>query len=133
MHIFQYVLLYSLDIAMRCTLQWNLDTTNFILVFYAVTGFNKNAVLMLNLFFFCKVTSNSQVKMFCKQVENAERFGASGIILYSDPSDFNINITEPYPDSWWLPPTGIQRGSIAGDGDYQTPLYPSTCEHTNSF
>lgn len=60
-------------------------------------------------------------------MRNAERFQAAGIILYSDPHDYNMDSTqEPYPKSWWLPSTGIQRGSISDDGDPLTPFYPST-------
>ncbi|PVD19368.1 hypothetical protein C0Q70_19856 [Pomacea canaliculata] len=60
------------------------------------------------------------------KVKNAQRFNASGVILYSDPIDYNVGESKPYPDSWWLPPTGIQRGTVGSDGDQETPLYPST-------
>ncbi|XP_076465735.1 glutamate carboxypeptidase 2-like isoform X2 [Babylonia areolata] len=63
------------------------------------------------------------------KVQNAERFNALAVILYSDPHDFNLNndVNNTYPHSWWLPPSGIQRGSVlATDGDPETPLYPST-------
>ncbi|KAK7492612.1 hypothetical protein BaRGS_00016091, partial [Batillaria attramentaria] len=63
------------------------------------------------------------------KVHNAERFNASAVILYSDPYDFNKQegSEKPYPDSWWLPPTGMQRGTVYIDnGDPQTFLYPST-------
>ncbi|KAK7115718.1 N-acetylated-alpha-linked acidic dipeptidase 2-like [Littorina saxatilis] len=62
------------------------------------------------------------------KVKNAERFSAIAVILYSDPQDYNmdVNVTNTYPNSWWLPPTGIQRGTVGVDGDPQTPLYPST-------
>lgn len=57
----------------------------------------------------------------------AARFNASGIILYTDPADFNINsFNNTYPHSWWLPPEGVQRGTVGTDGDYLTPLYPAT-------
>jgi hypothetical protein len=65
------------------------------------------------------------------QLKNAERFGALGMVLYSDPADYNNNGMEnvTYPHSWWLPPSGIQRGTVSfADGDPDTPLYPSTCE-----
>lgn len=57
----------------------------------------------------------------------AAQFNASGLILYTDPADFNINgFNETYPHSWWLPPEGVQRGTVGADGDYLTPLYPAT-------
>ena len=44
-------------------------------------------------------------------------------------ADVAANGTEPkdvYPNSFWLPPTGMQRGSLLiFDGDPQTPNYPS--------
>lgn len=49
--------------------------------------------------------------------------------MYTDPADFNINgFNETYPHSWWLPPEGVQRGTVGADGDYLTPLYPATGE-----
>lgn len=59
------------------------------------------------------------------KVKNAQRFNASGIIMYTDPSDFNRG-NSTYPDSWWMPPSGLQRGTVGGDGDPLTPLYPAT-------
>ncbi|KAL3881371.1 hypothetical protein ACJMK2_027819 [Sinanodonta woodiana] len=60
------------------------------------------------------------------KVLNAQRFNASGAILYTDPADFNIyGTSDVYPDSWWMPDTGVQRGTLAGDGDYLTPFYPA--------
>ena len=51
------------------------------------------------------------------------------MILFSDPADVAAEGTEPdkvYPNTFWLPPTGMQRGSlILTDGDPQTPNYPS--------
>ena len=54
------------------------------------------------------------------------------MILYcAQPStaDVAANGTEPedvYPNTFWLPPTGMQRGSLLmTDGDPQTPNYPS--------
>ena len=54
--------------------------------------------------------------------------GAIGIILYSDPADYAIDVNDPvYPDSWWLPGTGVQSGTVkVGKGDPLTPGYPST-------
>ncbi|XP_061193543.1 N-acetylated-alpha-linked acidic dipeptidase 2-like isoform X2 [Saccostrea echinata] len=59
------------------------------------------------------------------KVKNAQRFNASGIIMYTDPFDFNRG-NSTYPDSWWMPPSGLQRGTVGPDGDQLTPLYPAT-------
>ena len=64
---------------------------------------------------------------FSLKVKNAQRYNASGIIMYTDPSDFNRGNTT-YPNSWWMPPSGLQRGTVGSDGDYLTPLYPATGE-----
>lgn len=63
------------------------------------------------------------------KVQNAQRFKAAGIILYSDPADYSSSDTDTvanYPGSWWLPGEGIQRGTINWrDGDPSTPMYPA--------
>jgi len=62
------------------------------------------------------------------QVEIAASHGIIGLILYSDPADYSIDPDVPtFPDSWWLPGTGVQRGSVfAGlNGDPLTPNYPA--------
>jgi len=63
------------------------------------------------------------------KANNSEHFGCSAMILFSDPADVAANGTEPedvYPNTFWLPPTGMQRGSLLiVDGDPQTPNYPS--------
>ncbi|XP_065560266.1 N-acetylated-alpha-linked acidic dipeptidase 2-like isoform X2 [Artemia franciscana] len=62
------------------------------------------------------------------KVQNAQRFGAAGIILYSDPQNYagDNGQASPYPNSWWLPGEGMQRGSIVWhDGDPSTPMYPA--------
>ena len=53
--------------------------------------------------------------------------GAKAIILYTDPYDYaSPDTTEYYPDSWWLPPSGAQRGTVKlVMGDPTTYLYPS--------
>lgn len=53
--------------------------------------------------------------------------GAIGVILFSDPDDITAgDIDKVYPDDWWLPPSGAQRGSIyIGVGDPLTPGYPA--------
>lgn len=63
------------------------------------------------------------------KVSIAARHGIAGLILYSDPADYSLDPDSPtFPDSWWLPGTGVQRGSVhAGiNGDPLTPFYPST-------
>ncbi|XP_066977059.1 N-acetylated-alpha-linked acidic dipeptidase 2-like isoform X1 [Macrobrachium rosenbergii] len=63
------------------------------------------------------------------KVQNAQRFNASGVILYTDPQDYHPESDTggaAYPNSFWLPGSGIQRGSIIWhDGDPTTPYYPS--------
>lgn len=63
------------------------------------------------------------------KVQNAQRFGAAGIILYSDPADYSTSEPDTvptYPGSWWLPGEGVQRGTINWrDGDPSTPMYPA--------
>lgn len=57
----------------------------------------------------------------------AEKWGAIGVILYTDPTDKakdGRNFT--YPDSWWLPGMGVELGTLFdGDGDPLTPFYPA--------
>uniref|UniRef100_A0A915MVM6 Uncharacterized protein n=1 Tax=Meloidogyne javanica TaxID=6303 RepID=A0A915MVM6_MELJA len=54
------------------------------------------------------------------KVFNAEKRGAVGVILYSDPIDYT------FPNAVWLPPSGSQRGTLyRGIGDPETPLLPS--------
>lgn len=61
------------------------------------------------------------------QVKQAEKRGAIGVILFSDPADITAgDVDKVYPDDWWLPPSGAQRGSIyIGVGDPLTPGYPA--------
>ena len=60
---------------------------------------------------------------------NAQRFGAVGAILYSDPIDyapFGPSPDQVYDQKWFMPPSGTQRGSaFISDGDPLTPVYPS--------
>lgn len=67
------------------------------------------------------------------KVKLAEEHGCIGVIIFSDPDDYVKNVTNPtYPNSWWLPGQGVQRGTIkestGGMGDPLTPFYPSTPE-----
>ncbi|XP_065069888.1 putative N-acetylated-alpha-linked acidic dipeptidase [Rhopilema esculentum] len=60
------------------------------------------------------------------KVALGEAAGAIGMILYTDPADYASG-TSSYPKSWWMPPDGVQRGTVQlGDGDPLTPGYPST-------
>ena len=54
------------------------------------------------------------------------------MILYTDPYDYaSPDKTEYYPDSWWLPPSGAQRGTVKlVMGDPTTYLYPSLSNPT---
>ncbi|KAL4238328.1 hypothetical protein ACF0H5_003039 [Mactra antiquata] len=61
------------------------------------------------------------------KVRLAQRRGAIGVILFSDPQDVTSgDIKQVYPKDWWLPPSGAQRGTVyIGDGDPLTPGYPA--------
>ena len=62
-------------------------------------------------------------------MRNAETHGASGIIIYTDPDQFAPDgANQTYPNTWWLPKTGLQRGASSlkkSPGDVLTPGYPS--------
>ena len=61
------------------------------------------------------------------QVANAASYGAKAALLYSDPADYAKAGADPkntYPNTAWLPASGVQRGSLytfPGMGDPQTP------------
>ncbi|HXH07770.1 MAG TPA: M28 family metallopeptidase, partial [Vicinamibacterales bacterium] len=59
----------------------------------------------------------------------AERRGAAGILIYSDPKDDGAGRGKVYPDGPWGNESHIQRGAIAYDflvpGDPLTPGWPS--------
>jgi N-acetylated-alpha-linked acidic dipeptidase len=46
------------------------------------------------------------------KVQQAERRGAKGVLIYSDPADDGFARGPVYPDGPWRPPDGIQRGTI---------------------
>ncbi|XP_071801954.1 N-acetylated-alpha-linked acidic dipeptidase 2-like [Asterias amurensis] len=61
---------------------------------------------------------------------NAQAAGAKGLILYSDPADYAVDDgdIQVYPNGWWLPETGAQRGNTFvsdAKGDPVTPGYPA--------
>nr|XP_054758019.1 glutamate carboxypeptidase 2-like [Lytechinus pictus] len=64
-----------------------------------------------------------------QKVYNAQKAGAAGVIIYSDPVNHAHDGTEAvYPNDWWLPDSGVQRGSVfvgSSSGDPVTPGYPS--------
>ncbi|KAL3873956.1 hypothetical protein ACJMK2_037032 [Sinanodonta woodiana] len=61
------------------------------------------------------------------KVHLAEKHGATGIIIFSDPADYtDLNNSRVYDEDWWLPGSGAQRGTVyIGDGDPLTPDYPA--------
>jgi len=62
------------------------------------------------------------------QVAFAQQYGALGVILYNDPIDYvDKSLTNStFPNSWFLPPTGAQRGTLAmTKGDKLTEGYPA--------
>jgi N-acetylated-alpha-linked acidic dipeptidase len=64
------------------------------------------------------------------KVLNAQKRGAVGMLIYSDPIEDGYGRGDPYPVGPYRPPSGIQRGSVQflslGPGDPSTPLGPST-------
>ncbi|KAM5164027.1 aminopeptidase NAALADL1-like [Mantella aurantiaca] len=60
---------------------------------------------------------------------NAAKFGVIGVIIYTDPHDINDKLSNPadtYPNSWYMPPSGVERGSFKENfGDQLTPYYPA--------
>uniref|UniRef100_A0A4W6EME8 Aminopeptidase NAALADL1 n=1 Tax=Lates calcarifer TaxID=8187 RepID=A0A4W6EME8_LATCA len=57
---------------------------------------------------------------------NAAPYGIIGVLVYTDPLDINdglmSDINETYPHSWYLPPSGVERGSFKNHyGDMLTP------------
>ncbi len=63
------------------------------------------------------------------KVRNAERAGAAGVIIYSDPADDGYTRTDAYPRGPARPEDAIQRGSVQflseGPGDPTTPGWAS--------
>lgn len=61
------------------------------------------------------------------KAREAEKHGALGLIIYSDPADDGYVRGDVYPAGPMRPERGIQRGSVMNpDGDPSTPGYPST-------
>uniref|UniRef100_A0A667WQ65 Aminopeptidase NAALADL1 n=1 Tax=Myripristis murdjan TaxID=586833 RepID=A0A667WQ65_9TELE len=60
---------------------------------------------------------------------NAAPYGVIGVLVYTDPLDINDGLmsddNETYPHSWYLPPSGVERGAFATNyGDMLTPYLP---------
>jgi len=67
-------------------------------------------------------------------VIHAEQVGAIGILIYNDPLDYvdKAITNDTFPNSWFLPPSGAQRGSVMEfSGDPLTPGYPAKGEISN--
>jgi N-acetylated-alpha-linked acidic dipeptidase len=64
------------------------------------------------------------------KVFNAQKRGAAGILIFSDPADDGFAKGDVYPNGRFRPPSAIQRGSVQflshGPGDPSTPFGPST-------
>jgi N-acetylated-alpha-linked acidic dipeptidase len=61
------------------------------------------------------------------KAREAEKHGAVGLIIYSDPADDGYVRGDVYPAGPMRPSYGIQRGSVMNpNGDPSTPGYPST-------
>lgn len=60
------------------------------------------------------------------QAINAAPYGVLGVLVYTEPLDINdglmSDINETYPHSWYMPPSGVERGSYGTD--YGDPLTP---------
>ncbi|XP_045872835.1 aminopeptidase NAALADL1 [Meles meles] len=60
---------------------------------------------------------------------NAAKYGVAGVLVYTDPADINdgqSSANETFPNSWGLPPSGVERGSYYEYfGDPLTPYLPA--------
>ncbi len=63
------------------------------------------------------------------KVRNAQKRGATGILIFSDPADDGFAKGDVYPSGRFRPGSAIQRGSVQflslGPGDPSTPFGPS--------
>jgi N-acetylated-alpha-linked acidic dipeptidase len=60
------------------------------------------------------------------KAREAERHGATALLIYSDPADDGYTRGDVYPEGPMRPPRGVQRGSVMnGAGDPSTPGYAS--------
>jgi len=72
-------------------------------------------------------------RIHCEDIaHNARAAGAAAAVVYTDPLQYGGAPGEaPFPDSRWLPPSGVQVGSLfRGVGDPTTPMWASSegCE-----
>ncbi|ELK13368.1 N-acetylated-alpha-linked acidic dipeptidase-like protein [Pteropus alecto] len=60
---------------------------------------------------------------------NAAKYQVAGVLVYTDPADINDGHSLPnetFPHSWYLPPSGVERGSYYEYfGDPLTPYLPA--------
>uniref|UniRef100_A0ABI8AR71 N-acetylated alpha-linked acidic dipeptidase like 1 n=1 Tax=Felis catus TaxID=9685 RepID=A0ABI8AR71_FELCA len=60
---------------------------------------------------------------------NAAKHGVAGVLVYTDPADINdghSSASQTFPNSWRLPPSGVERGSYYEYfGDPLTPYLPA--------
>ncbi|CAN6456802.1 unnamed protein product [Victoria cruziana] len=62
-------------------------------------------------------------------VRNAYRAGAAGAVIYTDTVDYGSESDGWFPESKWMPPSGVQVGTVYnGAGDPTTPGWPSITE-----
>ncbi|KAK9071983.1 hypothetical protein SSX86_008414 [Deinandra increscens subsp. villosa] len=64
-------------------------------------------------------------------IENAYDAGAIGVLIYTDRKDYGGGggDTRWFPDDKWMPPSGVQVGSVFnGAGDPTTPGWPSSID-----
>src|ERR1700735_3297419 len=66
----------------------------------------------------------------------AQRRGAAGVLIYSDPQDDGYFKGDAYPNGPWRPESGVQRGSVQFlfkyPGDPETPGVASTLDLPDS-
>ena len=70
------------------------------------------------------------------QAINAAPYGVVGVLVYTAPLDINdgkmSEDNETYPHSWYMPPSGVERGSYNTDfGDMLTPYLAAKGNHGN--
>ncbi|KAF3822231.1 hypothetical protein GH733_007605 [Mirounga leonina] len=60
---------------------------------------------------------------------NAAKYGVAGVLVYADPADINDGLSSAnatFPNSWHLPPSGVEQGSyFEYFGDPLTPYLPA--------
>ena len=62
------------------------------------------------------------------RLKNCEAAGAVGVIMFTDPAQVAPEGTEPssvYPNTFFLPPSGVQRGTTFIGGDPLSPTWTS--------